>query len=478
MRMKISGNARVLIVFVLITIAIRFFSFFSSVLDHDESTYLLVGRELAHGKSLYVDVVDSKPVGIFFIYTLFQYVFGYSIFLKRLFVSVIVAATAYFLYLVSQKFFQHKRVAISTGAIYIYLVSTWNYFGLSPNTELFFNFFTVAALIFFLRKSYLRYFFAGFLFGLGFIIKYLVLFDFILIGLFFYLHELSQNNWKFSFKEILPYKLACIGFVIPFVLVNLYFYLNGHFDAFRYITYEFPGRYMDRGSLKQFLLILLDFTGRFFPVTIPFFFVLFSKSSLLKTLEKRMLICWIFAILLAMYLPGRGFSHYTIQLMLPVCLMAGIAFHPEFHFDRFTRVLFRGRSALVLLILLVAVSQFAGISGKLRKPDEPRVVAEYLKEHMATDDQIYVSNYEHILYYLLDQELPTKYVHATILSQPALAYAFDVDPEKEIKRIIDSKPKYVLVLRKFDLVENLIKQDYFLDHSFFDGKVLAYRRKS
>lgn len=192
--MTISRDQRVFFVFLFIAIVVRLFSFFTSVLDHDESTYLIIGRDLLHGKSLYLDVTDSKPVGIFAIYAFLHFLFGYSILLTRLFVAVLVGATAYLLYLVSGRIIKNRPAALATGFIYIYCTSTWNYFGLSPNTELFFNFFTACSLLFLLEKSISRYCLAGLFFGIGFIIKYLVLFDFVALISFLLVYDISQKK--------------------------------------------------------------------------------------------------------------------------------------------------------------------------------------------------------------------------------------------------------------------------------------------
>ncbi|HKJ42433.1 MAG TPA: hypothetical protein VKA27_10095 [Sunxiuqinia sp.] len=462
--------------FVFTAIALRFFSFFSSVLDHDESTYLIIGRDLLHGKSLYADVTDSKPVGIFLIYAFMQFVFGYSILLKRIVVAALVGITAHIVNKVSIRFFQNKKVGIASGLMYIYLSSTWNYFGISPNAELFFNFFTIGALFVLFQKGPANYFFAGLLFGLGFIIKYMVLFDFLAITSFFLVKELIDKKRRFSFSELLPYLLSGIGFAIPFGLVNLYFYLGNHFDAFYFITYELPGRYRSHTTLWQFIKLLLDFTGRFFPVTYLMFYVLFSKRSLLDGWPKYFMIYWLVAVLVAVYLPGKGFSHYAIQLMLPVSLIAGVAFDRQFHFDRYTKFVYRGTSGLILLILFVSTIQISAISRKLRKSDQPRIVARYLQTNMNHDDQLYVVNYEHILYYLLKKECPTKYVHESILSTPDLANAFDVDSEKEIDRILQKHPKFIVIKNKFKSVQQKIANTYSLDKSFFNDRVLVYKR--
>jgi hypothetical protein len=66
---------RFLLLFCLLAVTLRFFSFFPSVIDHDESTYLEIARMLLSGKILYVDMVDIKPPGIFLILAGLQAVF-------------------------------------------------------------------------------------------------------------------------------------------------------------------------------------------------------------------------------------------------------------------------------------------------------------------------------------------------------------------------------------------------------------------
>ena len=474
--MKISKNTRVFLIFVFIAVALRFFSFFTSVLDHDESTYLIIGRDLLQGKDLYVDSIDSKPVGIFLIYAFFQLIFGYSIFLKRLAVSLLIGLTAYLLRNVSLKLFQEKRVAFAAGIIYIYYTSTWNAFGISPNTELFFNFFTISSLLLFFNKSKLNYLAAGLLLGIGFIIKYLVLLDFIAIASFFFFYEMIQCKWKFNWKIFSPYVLAGISFTIPFLCMNLYFYLGDHFDAFSFITYELPGRYRQDSSVIKYGQLIFDFAFRFFPVSFLFFYVLFSKRTILKGWQKYFLIYWILAVLIAIYLPGKGFRHYSIQLMLPVSLLAAFAFHPHFIFDKFSHVVFTGKIGVMLLVLLIAVGQVSGIAGKFSNPDQPRMIAKYLQDKLDENDAIYVANDKQVLYYLLKKDCPTPYVHSTIFTKPEHAHAFNIDPLQEVKKVLDQHPKFIIVKQPFELVQDIIRNDYQIDRGFDDEKFLIYER--
>ena len=301
---------------------------------------------------------------------------------------------------------------------------------------------------------------AGLLLGIGFIIKYLVLLDFIAIASFFFIYEMIQNKWKFTWSSFFPYVLAVISFIIPFLCVNLYFYLGDHFDAFSFITYDLPGRYRQDSSVLKYISLVFDFTLRFLPVSILSFYVLFSNKTILKGWQKYFLVYWVFAVLLAIYLPGKGFRHYAIQLMLPVSLLAGLAFHPKFIFNKYLSKVFSGKTGLILLVLLIGAGQVSGIAGKFTSTDQPRIIAKYLQDKLDENDVVYVANDKQVLYYLLKKDCPTPYVHPTIFTKQEHAYAFNMDPEQEIRKVLDQNPKFIIVKQPFALVQNLIKDDY------------------
>lgn len=89
----------ILLTFLTVSVLLRLFSFFPSVLDHDESTYLIIGREILQGKELYTDVTDTKPAGIFLFYAALEFLFGGSIFMKRFVFELVVGFTAFFWFL-------------------------------------------------------------------------------------------------------------------------------------------------------------------------------------------------------------------------------------------------------------------------------------------------------------------------------------------------------------------------------------------
>lgn len=462
------------LVLMVVSVGLRFFSFFPSVLDHDESTYLIIGRDILKGKELYTDVTDTKPAGIFIFYAAMELLFGGSIFMKRFVFALVVGFTSYLVYRVSMKFFSNQKAAFASGLIYIFYTSIWIYHGRSPNTELLFNLTTIGALLLFLRPKMNAWFLGGFLMGIGFIIKYLVLFDLAAFLLFFFLFEIMGDtkilrNLKFWGR----YLIAGATFLAIFGLLNLYFWLDSPLHDFFYVTYELPENYGSNPSLKRYGIMLLDFVAKFLPISFFVFYVISRKNFLVGKL-KWFFIIWVTGILIAIYLPGKEFSHYTIQLMLPLSILGGLFFHPELRKDKFTLLLFSGKTGLALLVLGTLVIQTISFNNEVMKRDYPREVAAAIKPELDPGEYIYVGNYEQIVYYLLDMESPTKYVHPNLIFTDTHK-AFKIDVDMELKRIMDASPEYIIVERENEKLNQFIEKRYRLIGQMDQGKIRLFR---
>lgn len=473
----LNTNRRVLLFYILLAVILRLPSFSVSVMDHDESTYLIMGADMLDGKELYSDITDTKPAGIFLIYALMQLITGYSLFLKRLLVAILVGVSAYLMRRLSFSLFKEKNPALAAGIIYILFTSTWEYFGISPNTELFFNFFTISGAILLLKPNKKWYFAAGILLGMGFMVKYLVLFDVLAIAGFLFVRELILERKIFSLKIFKPYFLAGVGFSIPFGLAHLGFWLNGNYADFHFITYELVGNYNDDSSLKDYIIMILDFSARFLPFTILFFYVMFSGKAPFEKWHKPFFAVWLAFILLAMYLPGKGFTHYTMQLMVPISLVAGMFYHPKMIASPRMEAIYKGRPALWAGIAIIVIVLTINIHKNWFQTDYPREVAEYLDDNMKPDETVFTGNYRHIIYYLLQQNSPTKYVHPTILTTE-LGKAFRVNSLNEIRKILAGKPSYVIIERSFPALEKEIKAAYVMDTTFRNQQIRVFKRIS
>jgi 4-amino-4-deoxy-L-arabinose transferase-like glycosyltransferase len=466
----------ILLLFSLLAIVLRFFSFFPSVIDHDESTYLIMARMILQGKTLYVDMIDIKPPGIFLILAAFQAVFGYSIFILRLLVSLWVAVTAFMIYKTGRVFFKDEKSSLAAGIIYIFLISTWSFYGISITPEIFFNLFTISALYILLKKqSLLNYMVTGLLFGIGFIIKYLVLFDFTVFMVFFFILNFQKKE-RISIIRMLTYIfLAGICFLLPFGLANLVYYLNGHFDSFYNIIYLSPARYPSVPNSWKMIKFIIDFQLRFFPAFFFFYYAIFYTINISPevSLAKRLSIFWFLMALIAVVIAGKTYGHYTIQLMLPVSLMAGVFFHSARVLPIYLQWLFRRKTGLVLISVLIVLVSAIKLEYVFQK-DIPREIASYLEPRLKPDDVIYTGNYQQIIYYLLGKNSPTKYIHRTLLIVPSHIKALDIDVDKEFRHIIAQRPVYVITEKEYPagLMKDFIMNNYHAEKTFSKGILL------
>ena len=98
----------------------------------------------------------------------------------------------------------------------------------------------------------------------------------------------------------------------------------------------------------------------------------------------------------------------------------------------------------------------------------PRELSSFLESKMKPDDTIYTSNYKHIVYYLLEKECPTKYVHPTLMLRPYHIKAYGMDINEELNSILRQQPTFIVIQYKYDLLESLMKEDYSLIKEFPD----------
>ena len=474
--LKGQKSLSVLLLFCLIAVVLRFFSFFPSVIDHDESTYLEIARMILSGKTLYVNMIDIKPPGIFLIIAGFQAVFGYSVFVIRLLVAIWIGLTAFIIYLTGKLLFVDNRASLAAGIIYIFLISTWSFYGISITPEIFFNLFTISALYVLLKKQYLvNYLLAGLLAGMGFIVKYLVLADFAAFFIFFIILD-YRNKIKLKFTRVsLMLILAGIGFFIPFALTNLFYYLNGHFDAFYNIVYLAPARYPSAFDPWKMLKFILDLHLRFLPVFFFFYYVLIDKklSGKLISMTKTLGILWSLLALSAVLIAGKTFGHYTIQLMLPVSLLAGVFFHSGRPFPAIINKVFSRKKGTIIFVVLILLISLMKIEYVLKK-DIPREIAAYLKPGLKAEDIIYTGNYHHIIYYLLKKDSPTKYVHRSLLLGSNHIKALDIKVDEEFRHIMAQWPVYIITEKEYPagMMKDFIKENYLVEKDFGKGVLL------
>ena len=425
------------------SLLVRVWTYFPSVINHDESIYIVIAQAILAGDVYWVDVIDTKPIGIFLLFALIQSFFGKTILAIRLCTSFVIAGTAYILNRTHRKIGGDDSASFSTGIMYIAIVSFFTFFGLSPNTEHFFVLPTIAALyLIWNQRQWGSFLLAGLLLGIGFVIKPVVLFDMIALGTLVLFQ--NRSHPVIAFRSVLI--MATAG-VFPFLCVLFYYNQIDALDVFQFYTFEVGSNYLISQPLSKTLLFIADFFLRFLPVSFWFIFCLLSKSILTKEV-RLFIVVWGIFIWVGILLPGKLFSHYTIQFMLPYCLVAGSFFDLRRHHHRFWQFLFKPIVGYSLLLLLITGTLFQQFREFIQPPDTPRIVSNYLKQNLTDGNIVYTGDAPHIIYLLIDQKSPIKYVHRSLLWDKNNADALKINPG-QIKSEVESRSdvKYYLFER-------------------------------
>jgi 4-amino-4-deoxy-L-arabinose transferase-like glycosyltransferase len=449
---------------IVLAVVMRWGSFYPSVINHDESTYIVIADELLRGQTYWVDVIDTKPVGIFLVYGLMILLTGGSIVGMRLLTAVLIGWTAGMLFRLNRHATGSERVGWAAGIGYVILTSVFAFYGLSPNTELFFNLFTVGALtiVWPPGRQWWHYILAGLLLGIGFLIKSVVAADAFALGvLLLWWGAKYREWWRTIFQRALPLTLA---FFVPFLLVYAYYFRIGQGDQFLFFTFELPARYALEVPWWEPLRFMGDFAGRFFPFTLLAIFAWRERQSA-DHFWQAFCLWWFACVTLIILLPGKSFGHYQIQLMPAFASLAAVWWLPARSGQASLRRFFSRTRQWLLPGFLLLVSSAIWLDHTILKRDTPRILARSIRPHLEGGDRVYTGNTKQILYHLLHSPA-TRYVHPSLLFDPNNAEALQIDLEAAAQEIIDQdRPIIALTWEK----------EQFPDHPVILGIHRAYQ---
>jgi hypothetical protein len=469
----------VFIFFNLLVVFLRWSSFYQSVLDEDESLYLLVAKAWSEGNPPYTTIWDNKPPVIYVVFLTAISILGSSILSIRIVACLFIAITCFFLYKMGS-LIEHNGRGIGLLSGGLYAIATLSNEGMASNTEIFFTTFVVIAFyqLFLISsfhdkgspsKKYLTLFLTGFLLGIGFEVKYVVLFDFLAMSLI--LVSIYTVRFRSNKKYLLVLQdisFLSLGFVLPFIIVSSYFWLVGHFDE--YIYANFTANKLRTVDLEFSFVTLLKAivwqfrANHFFWLSMPSVTIYLFIAKTIPTWERWILssfIVWFLTNLLCIgtVLRGSFYSHYFLQLSPSLCLVTSYMMVRYFlSYTRFEQYEFRHYlifgTFLIILIntthILEALNSnakyvyFRHIKGIRYWGDTPSLVAEYLKPKIKSNDYIYSVN-QVTLYFLTDAKIPTRYVFWPFLIKCCgLPNITGIDPLEELNLILQKYPVYIV----------------------------------
>ena len=460
----LSRNDHLFFLLVIGSTLLRLPTFFPVVIDHDESTYLVIAQEMLKGRWPYVDVIDIKPPGIYLIFASIQLIVGKSIFAIRLFTSVCIGITAFFISKVHTNLFGRSRYSIYCGISYVLFVSLHKW-GWTPNTEIFAALFVIIALwILSISDRKTHFILAGLLLGFGTIFRYHVLFDALAFGIF------VISRFKLSMmRTMMAAVLGLFGFFFPILILVATYWHGGYLDELRIVLFELPGKYVSKISAIDRLLFLLEFLLIFGPVSLLFLAEQGHRFKHKNFLNTTILsISWILLVWLGIYITGKKHFHYYVSALLPFTLFL-------FPLTNRLWILTRSKMSLkpVVVISIVMLACWINQIHQLYPSNNQDIIRlkTYVEQQVESNEMYYTENLQ-ILYYLTGHSPPTPYVHSTILTNDELAISYGIDRREELTAIIDKEPELLLLQG-----ENLMSENASYAEQESIGSVRIYHRQ-
>jgi 4-amino-4-deoxy-L-arabinose transferase-like glycosyltransferase len=450
----------------------RYFTFFPSVINHDESTYIVIGSQLFNGATYFIDYIDTKPIGTFLLYAFFDAFAGENLFVFRLFAAVFIATTSFSIYLII-RLFDKGHLSVLGGILYIFSTSIFVFYGVSPNSELFLAPFSLFAIYLVLKEqnhSIKKLLLIGLLLGLAFLIKFVVLAEIVLVGLYLTYQSYRSKDPTAAFFRNATF--ASLGFFAPLFLVVIYYSSQGYLNDLLFYTFTVSANYAQGLSLLDRIEYFGDFAWRNFYVIIPFAFSFRLRSKELNEVWAFFTVYFFITFILINYL-GKPFGHYQLQLLPSLIICAVIYFKQA----KWTKKI-KARQLSYGLFLLVLV--FSGVQYFYyeKEGDEVLIVSDYLEQEYPSDAVIYTGDYHHILYHLLDKKPPNRYIHRTLLFTESHINTLQIDLKEEARYVLSAEPDVVLLktLHPINDFSKAIREVYSPVDTLLDGKLLVLEK--
>ncbi|MCB2059971.1 MAG: hypothetical protein KDE21_05655 [Novosphingobium sp.] len=316
-----ASTATLAILFTLIAVALKFTTFGDTNRSADDLFYFLVGQRMHEGLLPYVDVWDRKPLGLFLIYYLIAGV-STSVLAYQIVACIFVAATAVVI---------ARIVCEWTGwqgglfAGLAYLVIAVIFEGAGGNAPDFYNLLIACAAFLIVREmdalaqGTVRWpiWTAMALCGLAITIKQTTLFESIFFGLYVLVTLHRAGRPLIAIARVAA-TCAAIG-ALPTLAIAACYWQLGHWREFWHamVISNLAKAAIGGGGFRLTGILLR------LAVLLPLaLWGLFGAGADRRT--RRFLAGWLIAALVGFLAVPNFFVHYTLPLLVPLCVAAGL----------------------------------------------------------------------------------------------------------------------------------------------------------
>lgn len=454
------------LVFLAGALLLRLPSFFMSVVDWDESLYLLIADDVRAGYLPYDRTWDHKQPGIFYLFALAGTLFGGGVGAIRVLGLLCAAGGAWLCHRLASRSWNLPGIGWAAGAFYLAQTSING--GLATNTEIVFSLFVLLAFAFAQtalgregKRRRVWLWAAGLAAGMAFAIKLVVALDLVALAL---VHGsgLRARAERGSRAWLMVLVRDGLQIALAFVAINVAVLLPHVLSGKGALLYEAVVEYnMTYGSVETsssriamglFALLALSMGAVLTLTSI-------GLSDLLEERVERQQLwatwAWLLLALLSPIGQRKMFPHHFLQIAGPSSILFGLGVS-LLAAPLFARRLRMGVWALAALTCIGVAHPFARLQyehqrllravahGDARQFDLPMQVARAILAASGPGASVYAYNDQPIIYELVGTHAPTRFPFPLHLLRVGREVP-GLDRPREFARILATAPEWIVV---------------------------------
>lgn len=428
------------LVFLALALAMHFVQIGNPVIHVDEEFYLLVANRMADGAIPYVDIWDRKPIGLFLLYRLFVALPGDGVATYQLFGIASCAVTA----LVIERMAREIATPVAArlaGIAYILYLPIFSYgIGQAP---VFYNlpvalaaFWTMQAFRHPDAASLIRYGMVPMaLMGVAIQIKYSAVFEGVALGLLLLVRGWS-DAWPWKRLGIAALAWSAMALLPTMLALGVYAAI-GHADAFLQANFLSIFQRLPDGPVSWVRL------AKEVAALTPFWLAILlggrrlSRRTGIDRRAELALRVWGIAAVLGFLVFGTWYDHYVAPILPPLAVLAAPALGRSAPGQRwYTRLLLGFGAVAGMVVMIYQISVHGTV------PQVQHFAAQVRSEMHGGCAWFYDG--EPAFYPLTGSCLPTRYPFPNHLNTWTEAPALGIDPDREVARIMMSRPDVVV----------------------------------
>lgn len=409
------------ILLLLVTFFLRLSSLLYDFLDVDESIFAFVAHRLMEGGVPYLDALDNKPPFIFLFYQIIFSIFGkYNMLAVHVVTVFWVFFTAWVIYKISENQGE-SRVGLWASLFYVIFSTTFLPKFIATNINIIMMLPVSLSVLFWLKSLKSRSVFYPFLSGLFVGVSFMFKFQGgiqLAVYLFFILFEIILYR-KINWRAVFNFCLCGFGFICVILCTLVWLYSKGALSLF--YQWVVLGSFQYIGSGSETIPVFKNFIfrgGAFMASSLVIWGLLFLsfRKENFKNQFYIFLFAWLALSFIPVFMGGRFYGHYFIQLLPPLCLMAGWKAN-QLASIRWIKAVFA--------FSLIPALFFWGLRLDFKKIDrlfpddqifDQKEVGQFLYQNTLEKETVYVWGFAPAIYFYSQRTPASRYVWSDLLT--------------------------------------------------------------